>query len=100
MLKSFNIKKKPTPLKCPEEYCFYWGKKNLSEPEPHCTATECIRLNSDAHSDSYELDEPTLKQNSLPWFYFIPSPELIVEELKEKYIQESEKLWGKEHWKR
>ena len=69
----------------------------------HCTCSygTCSRLKK-RHSDGdcYEPCEPRLKEDGLPWFYFIPSPAKLVKSSRRKYIRESEKLWGKEHWRR
>ncbi len=35
-----------------------------------------------------------LERHGLPWFYFIPSPDKVVEERREQYIREAKRLWG------
>ena len=60
----------------------------------------CSRLcNEPGTYDWYEPHEPHLERDGFPWFYFIPTPDKLTEECREEYIRESEKLWGKEHWK-
>jgi hypothetical protein len=36
----------------------------------------------------------------LPWFYFVPNPSKVSEDMVDEYIRESEKLWGKDHYKK
>ena len=98
MSKKFNLEEKPFSTECPEKYCFHWGKRSYHDPYQHCTVKSCIRLDPKAKFDSYEPDEPSLAKDGLPWFYFIPNPELVVEKLTVKYIKESEELWGNRHW--
>ena len=59
----------------------------------------CLRqFPSPTNRDWYEPNEHSLKQEGLPWFYFISLPDQVVEKLREKYVSESEKLWGIKHW--
>jgi hypothetical protein len=59
----------------------------------------CRRLNYElGDKDWYEDHGPNLRAAGLPWFYYYPSPELLTPQLREKYIGESELVWGKEHW--
>lgn len=111
---------KPPADICPEKYCFHWvtpgGKKQMSGrpygsleealstgegwvPSPHggCGATmgRCSRLDpTGGDRDWYEPCELELKRGDLPWFYFIPSAEKLVPELRDRYLRESRKLWG------
>ena len=76
-------------------------------PEPQTVAEGCRnpflvcrRLDPEhGQRDGYEDDRPNLEQAGLPWFYFYPSPDSLVPEVREKYVRESEAVWGKEHWK-
>lgn len=61
----------------------------------------CSRLDPDTgDGDYYEPHEPNLEEAGLPWFHFIAAPIDIVDNLRDQYIEESEALWGKEHWLR
>ena len=120
-MKILNPQKKPSENICPKKYCFEWidegdsianGIYNglddaLSNLKPvlrsgcGCTFGKCIRADKkNGDRDWYEPCEPALKKDGLPWFYFIPNPDSLVEESKQRYIQESELLWGKNHWKK
>jgi hypothetical protein len=115
-----NIKEKPDPRICPREFCVHWLAKgdyfaagvheNLASAYPcavevnsaGCGCTSfgvCVRLDSNVGThDWYEPHEPNLEAAELPWFYFIPSPEMVDEGNKKKYILQSEAIWGKAHW--
>ncbi len=75
-------------------------------PEPvsvaqgcRCPCGLCTRLDAEqGDHDWYEPHEPNLRQAGLPWFYFIPTPAKLVPDLRTSYIEESEALWGEEHW--
>ena len=79
-------------------------EERLYTREGECTCEHgiCIRkdIEKGAH-DCYESDEPDLELAGLPWFYFYSSPDNLTERngIREKYIVESEALWGKDHWK-
>ena len=113
---------KPPPQICPQEYCFHWVKAGghfssgfhesieeaWLEAKPvmigTCSITStfghCARAGQKSNvGDFYEPNEPTLSNDGLPWFYFIPSPTLLVPESYDEYIRESEILWGKKHWR-
>ncbi len=51
-------------------------------------------------NDFYESDGPDLELAGLPWFYFITSPSNVTarNELRDKYVLDSETFWGKDHW--
>jgi hypothetical protein len=116
---TWNLATKPPATTCPQHYCFFWREAgdwtspglylNLEEALQNlqpvqrigcgCSFGRCTRLEPvNGDHDWYEPAEPILEQDGLPWFYFIPSPDKLAE-LREKYIVESEALWGKEHWK-
>jgi hypothetical protein len=60
-----------------------------------CSFGVCIRLDPiNGNNDWYEPNEVKLEKAGLPWFYFIPGPENLVDEERDKYVQESERLWG------
>ncbi|MBZ9750601.1 hypothetical protein K7W42_06975 [Deinococcus sp. HMF7604] len=63
-----------------------------------CPVGLCRRWSPEGKTDWYEPCEPLLERAGLPWFYFIPSPSKLVEELRGAYILESEALWGRRHW--
>jgi hypothetical protein len=85
--------KKPPEDICPEEFCFLWSESKNKCREPF---GKCRRVTKKLiHTDWYEPCEPELKKYDLPWFYFIPNIENLVEESKDKYLRESKKLWGK-----
>jgi hypothetical protein len=44
--------------------------------------------------DWYEPCKPALERDGLPWFYFLPSAEQVVPELREQYLRGSRALWG------
>lgn len=63
-----------------------------------CNFGLCTRLDPvGGDRDWYEPDEPDLEEAGLPWFYFA-SPRSLAPGLSERYIDESETLWGNEHW--
>jgi hypothetical protein len=113
-MKVWNPYVKPPADECPEAFCFHWAPagsgvavgvySDAREALEHlatvregtcaCSLGPCRRLHP--HSglpDRYEPSEPTLEQHGLPWFYFIPGPQLI-EERREEYIREARRLWG------
>lgn len=101
---------KPDPTVCPRQFCFCWRMGTLicpSSAEPQTVAEGChhpfwlcTRLDPEhGKKDGYEDHGPNLEEAGLPWFYFYPSPDRLVPEVREKYILESEAMWGKEHWK-
>ena len=110
---NFDIKQKPDPAVCPCQFCFFWsaanGKQRGRSVEERLYTTEgkcwcdfgiCIRLNpEEGDRDWYSTDNPDLEEAGLPWFYFIPSPDSLVPHARDKYIADSEALWGREHWK-
>ncbi|HZY87206.1 MAG TPA: hypothetical protein VFE78_20385 [Gemmataceae bacterium] len=62
-----------------------------------CTFGRCTRLApAEGDHDWYEPCEPALERDGLPWFYFIPSVEMLAPELHERYLRESRELWGDE----
>lgn len=62
-----------------------------------CSFGLCTRLDPIAGDhDWYEPCEPALDRDGLPWFYFIPSADKVGAEFRERYLRESEELWGKE----
>ena len=84
--------KKPPDSICPEAFCFLW-----SESKGCCRETfgKCRRSTANqSDTDWYEPCEPELEKQGLPWFYFTPNVNILVEELREKYIKESSELWG------
>ena len=108
---SFNPAEKPDPAVCPGKLCFLWrlGRMVRSGDEEPATVREgcgnpfgvCIRLDAErGDSDWYSNHGPNLEKAGLPWFYFYPSPDGLTANSRQKYIEESEALWGKEHWKR
>ncbi len=110
----FDSTQKPDPAVCPRQFCFFWRPVNwhtqgrnqaerlyATEGECLCDFGVCTRLNpAQGDRDWYEPDEPDLEEAGLPWFFFINTPASLVRSLSEKYIAESEALWGKEHWQR
>jgi|GEM_PF-1714413 len=115
----FDPQQKPSPLRCPHHFCFSWHEANtyaapgtytsleaalaaaefVSEAGCGCSFGRCLRLDFEpGDKDWYEPHEPALERAGLPWFYFIPAPHMLVEELQPTYIDESERLWGREHW--
>lgn len=87
----WNVNEKPFALVCPRKFCFLWG-----EAENQCRRTFglCIRENTNnSRTDWYEPCEPELRKAGLPWFYFIPNKDHLVEEQKEEYERETQKLW-------
>ena len=111
---------KPDRQTCPERFCFHWLRsgsqfaaglyndlddalKDMTIAQGDlcgCTFGVCKRLDSiNGDHDWYEPHEPALEEIGLPWFYFIPSPEKVVDDIRRAYIRESESLWGVAHWK-
>lgn len=114
-MKRWNQYEKPPADECPEEFCVHWAPAgslvalgmypNAREALKHlvpvrqgmcvCSFGLCKRLHHHPSlQDWYEPSEPTLEHHGLPWFYFIPGPHKLVEELREEYIRESQRLWG------
>ncbi len=111
---------KPPANICPGRYCFMWvppggaadmsGRSYRSFQEaitwrddrvefPHggcsCSFGLCTRLDPVAGDrDWYEPFERALEQDGLPWFYFTPSIETLIPELHERYLRESQAMWG------
>ena len=107
---SFDLSHKPEPTLCPRAFCFFWRMGRVisaHSPEPQTVAEgcchpfwRCTRLDTErGQQDGYEDHRPNLEDAGLPWFYFYPSSDRLVPELRERYIKEPEVLWGKEHWK-
>ena len=97
---NWNPREKPDAAQCPQCFCFFWG---ASEPRaaPRCLCSHgvCTRLDhARGDHDWYEPHESELEEAGLPWFYFVPSPEILVGELRDDYIAESQVLWGEKHW--
>jgi hypothetical protein len=90
-MKKWNVNKKPPEDICPEEYCFFWcGDENKCRE----TFGVCRRSGpNSSNNDWYEPCEPELEKQGLPWFYFIPCSDKLVDELREEYNRESKKLW-------
>ncbi len=114
-MKQWNPYLKPPAEQCPEEFCFHWAPKGafvapglhsslaqamkaampVGEGQCVCSFGLCKRLYPDPGShDWYEPHEPNLERHGLPWFYFIPTSEKLVEESREEYVRESRRLWG------
>ncbi len=90
-LSSWNIHNKPHKTVCPKSFCFLW-----SEVDNKCRATLgiCSRnIPDENNKDWYEPCEPELEKHGLPWFYFIPDANHLVDELREEYKRESNKIW-------
>lgn len=113
---------KPPADVCPGKYCFQWvspgGAANMSGrsyrslqealnrrddfvefPQGGCSCSFglCTRLDPIAGDrDWYEPCEPELERDGLPWFYFTPSPEKLAPEFRERYLRDSQSLWGGE----
>lgn len=111
---------KPPADICPKDFCFNWippdGNAEVSNvlhssidealeqsssfksfPEGGCSCTfgPCSRIDQSPEArDWYEAVEPLLEKHDLPWFYFIPSTDKLVDELHEEYLREAKKLWG------
>lgn len=111
---------KPPSDFCPGRYCLFWVppggsadmsrrtykslKEALSKHDgwvkfPNggcgCSFGSCTRLDPIAGDhDWYEACEPALERDNLPWFYFIPSIDKLASEFHERYLKESQKLWG------
>jgi hypothetical protein len=106
---------KPDPTVCSCQFCFFWQPANAMERgrtleerlytregECRCQFGICTRNDLEKGTrDYYENDKLELALAGLPWFYFYASPNSVTERhgIREKYIVESEALWGKEHWK-
>ncbi len=114
-LPKWNPFRKPPAGICPRKYCFHWlpagswfgpgvyGSLDeaLQDLQPVFTdqcgfhLSLCTRLDPvNGDHDCYEPCEPRLYQDGLPWFYFTPSSEGIIDELRDDYIRESETLWN------
>jgi hypothetical protein len=100
--KIWNKFEKPDFKICPKRLCFFWSEKDKNKGiSGSCRRTFgiCFRENPEnSVKDWYEPFEPFLKEEDLPWFYFIPKPDKIIKKFRKRYIEESEKLWEKEHW--
>lgn len=83
---------KPPALKCPREFCFLW---DTSAAACGCPFGLCARLGGERGGrDFYEPHEPNLERADLPWFYFIPDADNLVDEAKEEYERGAKRLWG------
>ena len=110
---------KPDSLICPQQYCFHWLASGadfapglhanleaslavatrVDEARCGCGFGTCIRLDpTPTNRDWYEPHEPNLAAASLPWFFFIPDPFGLPGKARKRYINASERLWGKRHW--
>ena len=88
----WDLNTKPPENICPERFCFLWSTNSYK-----CRRTFGLCKREDpakGGSDLYEPCEPELEKFGLPWFYFIPSEEELVEDRREEYRRESKKLWG------
>jgi hypothetical protein len=90
----WNINKKPPEDICPKRFCFLWSEEDNICDEAFGICRRAEPEKSD--KDLYEPCEPELDKHGLPWFYFIPNSNKLVRELREEYIKESKKLWGKD----
>ncbi len=118
-MNEYDIKIKPSKKICPKKYCFHWNEegdviakglhenldealinlKGIEKSKCGCSFGICTRDNSqNGDHDWYEPCEPILAQDNLPWFFFIPSPANLVNSEKQKYINESQLLWGNKYW--
>ena len=89
---NYNKNLKPDANKCPKKFCFNWDRENEKCDE---VFGKCFReTSSEDDFDYYTSCEPELIKHDLPWFYFITSADALEEEVKEKYLRESAKLWG------
>ncbi len=90
---SWKKEVKPSASICPQTFCFIWSEKAKSCGRAFglCKREDSIN----GKQDCYEPCEPELKKADLPWFYFISSEEILVEDLREKYKIESAEFWGK-----
>lgn len=114
----FDLRRKPSAFLCPQRYCFFWSEAgewaadglyaNLDEAlerlEPvaqsgcRCAFGLCLRADAtNGDRDYYEPHEPRLAESGLPWFYFITTPMNLMDDSKEAYIRDSERLWGTRH---
>jgi len=108
-MRSASLVDKPDPAVCPRRFCFCWG---TDEPTTTgslattpvadgcgCPFGRCVRADPErGEHDWYEPHEPNLRAAGLPWFTFIPAPDLLVPARRAEYVAESEALWGPEHW--
>jgi hypothetical protein len=111
---------KPPSDFCPGKYCFMWvppgGKADMSGrsykslekafanqkdwvsfPKGGCSCSRgiCTRIDPvNGDGDFYESCGPALKEDGLPWFYFISSVANLAKPFHEEYVRESQKLWG------
>ena len=116
---TFDLLRKPPALLCPQRYCFFWTEAGaraanglyasldeaLKRLEPvaqsdyRCRHGLCLRADAaNGNGDYYEPHEPRLDESGLPWFYFITTPMNVIDDLKEIYIRDPERLWGARHW--
>ncbi len=106
----YDPKEKPDPNICPRRFCFMWQMARLvsaKTPQPasvaqgcRCPFGLCTRLDREqGDRDWYESHDPNLREAGLPWFYFYPSPAILVPGVHEEYIRQSEALWGEGHWR-
>jgi len=114
-----KMHRKPNSRICPQEFCFNFVERgtfnssglfrSLNVALKHLRfATrdfcgfelgQCRRISFNPNDkDYYEPNEPFLMKLGLPWFFFIPSPEKLIDKMRDEYIRESESLWGKNHW--
>lgn len=115
----WDLTRKPVANRCPGRFCIHWRERGGTvAPGPSDTLEaalarlgvvgrsgcgyafgRCARLDGlSAVGDAYEPNEAALAANRLPWFFFIARPQSLVPELREKYVRESEALWGARHW--
>jgi len=106
---SWNPREKPPSDVCPKDFCFFWSKRGaridlagrlfesledalevLATETPvvrfsagcRCVFGTCSRaVPAPGNRDWYEPHEPALKKAGLPWFYFIPSADKLVEDV-------------------
>ncbi len=109
---NWKAEQKPNPHICPQAFCFFWCEADAVVADvtgeaqrvihPHCGCQfgRCLRLYPlEGNHDWYEPHEPALAHAGLPWFYFIPAPVAVNEDLRSTYSAESEALWGTNHWR-
>ena len=96
-MKNNILTERPSPLRCPEKYCFFWNqdmKQNDNSGYCECLFGYCTRLNLfQGDMDYYEPNEPELEKNNLPEFYFIKSLDILSDEAREELEDEYNKYF-------
>lgn len=96
-MESNILTEKPSPLRCPEKYCFFWNQDmNQNGTSGYCEYLfgYCTRLDLfQGDRDYYEPNGPELEKSNLPEFYFIKNLDILSDEAREELENEYNKYF-------